>query len=536
MNLRVVAFALGRLCLILAASLAAPLLFALLAPGRPLLPPAHAPFVPPETGGLLVALLLSLALGVLLERASEGARDLQHAKEGFAIVAFGWLLLTALGAIPFFFWFLRDPAAPGGCCAIRAATDAWFETMSGFTTTGSTILRDIEALPRSLLLWRALTHWLGGMGMITLALAVFPALGVSGYQMFKGEVPGPTADRLRPRLAETAKILWGVYLLLTLAQTALLMAGGMDAFESLCHAFATLATGGFSTRNASIAAYGSAYIDWVVIAFMYLAGVNFLLHYRALRLRFDAHRGDDEFRLYTAVVLCASLLCAGTLLYRGISPAETARASWRSAPMEEAAFAAHLSREAGKVATAEGALRHSFFQVLSVTTTTGFATADFDLWPATLRFLLIALMFLGGCAGSTGGGIKMVRALITWKAILRTLRTVAQPRLVRSVKVNGRPMEDRDVAHIVVFVALTGALLFGATFLMTFFVDDLLTAGTAVVATLFNIGPGLSGVGAIENFAYLPLPAKWLLSFCMLVGRLELFTVLVFLLPSVWRK
>ncbi len=534
MNARVVSFALGRLCQVNAGCLALPLLFALLDPHTP--PARFGHLFPPETGGFLVGILASLVLGTLLVRQGDGGREIQHAREGFAVVAGGWLLLTALGAIPFAAWLHHAPAAPAPGDAARALSDAFFETMSGFTTTGATILSDVEALPRALLLWRALTHWLGGMGIITLALAVFPTLGVSGYQMFQSEVPGPTADRLMPRLAETAKILWGVYVLLTAAETLLLWLAGMGLFDALCHAFATLATGGFSTRNASIAAYASPAIDWIVLLFMYLAGVNFLLHWRALRGRLRESLADEEWRLYTGAVLAASLFCAGMLYWKGIAPPHEARAAFRANPLPAREFSAHLEREAAKVATAEGVLRHSLFQVLTVTTTTGFATCDFDVWPAPLRALLVLLMFMGGCAGSTGGGIKAVRVLVTARALVRDLRVAIQPRLLASLKVNGRPLGHREVYEIALFVIASLALVLGGTFAMSFFLPDLETAATAVVASLFNIGPGLAGVGAIENYGFVPLPGKWILALLMLAGRLELFTVLVFLLPSIWRR
>ncbi len=266
--------------------------------------------------------------------------------------------------------------------------------MSGFTTTGSTVLTDIEALPRGLLFWRALTHWLGGMGIITLALAIFPAMGVGGYQMFRGEVPGPSADRLRPRLRETAAILWGVYILLTGLMTLLLMLGGMNLFEGLCHAFATLATGGFSTRNASVGAFGSAYIDWVVTLFMFLAGTNFLIHYQVIfRRNWSALRRNREFHFYLGTVVLVTLVFTMILWLGGLPDASESATHFQVEAPGAGAHAAHVAAEAEKVVKLPDALRVAAFQVVAIVTTTGFGTADFDIWPRTLGLILVVLMF-----------------------------------------------------------------------------------------------------------------------------------------------
>lgn len=545
MKRRIVWFALGKLFQANAFILLFPLFIALLdelAMNRSLLrsdfrriPLLQGLDLQHEIWGFVTAILLSFLLGRWLVGKSGQIRELQHVREGFAIVSFGWIFMAALGAIPFAFYFYLTPDAPGYGSLFAAFTHAYFETMSGFTTTGSTILGDIEALPRSLLFWRSTTHWLGGMGIITLALAVFPILGVSGYQMFRGEVPGPSAERLQPRLAETAKILWGVYALLTLIETLLLLAGGMSLFDAVCHAFGTMATGGFSTRNASIAAYDSAFIQWVIILFMYLAGVNFLIHFRVLRGEFADLRQNEEFRIYTLLLLGSILLSTGFLFFGGLAPLENARQQYRHNPQPAVEFAERYQSEAEKVSTLEGALRHSAFQIIAVMTTTGFATCDFDLWPNLLRLLMVMLMFIGGCAGSTGGGIKVVRVWIACKAIFWELKSILQPRLIQSPKMDGQRMDDQQIRNVLVFV-LTSLLIFaGASLTMTLWIPDLKTAVTSVAATLFNIGPGLCGVGAVENYGWIALPGKWLLSFCMLVGRLEIFTVIVFFLPSTWK-
>lgn len=489
----------------------------------------------PAFSGFWIAIAAALLFGSVIAAALRRSSTAQTVREGFAIVTLGWMVLAAFGAIPFTVWFVSGSSDVTVAGFLRAYTDSVFEIMSGFTTTGSTILRDIEAVPRGLLFWRSLTHWLGGMGIVTLALVIFPAMGVSGYHMFKGEVPGPTTERLQPRLANTATILWGVYALLTFVQSLLLMAGGMDWFDALCHAFGTMATGGFSTKNASVGYYHSELIHWVTIVFMFLAGVNFLLHYNALRGNFTLFKTDREFRFYTTVTLAAILLSTIVLQVEGLPPAETSRTHFRHAPLPADDFDAHVRHEETKISSLYGSFRESAFQVVSIVTTTGFATADFDVWPNTLRMLLVVLMFFGGCAGSTGGGMKMIRVLVNLKAGWREIIKMAQPRIIRPIKVGDVPVEEARVGNIVSFFILFLTLSVFSALLLTLFTPDLVTAFTAVIACLANVGPGLAGVGAIENFAWMPIPGKWILIFNMLLGRLEIFTVLVLFRTKIWR-
>jgi len=442
---------------------------------------------------LLLSAVVTFVTGLGLLLCCKSDRELS-VREGFAIVTFGWIFYAVFGALPFLF----SGAIPG-------VIDALFETMSGFTTTGATILQNIEAVPQSLLLWRALTHWLGGMGIIVLSLAILPMLGVGGMQLFKAEVPGPTADRLKPRIQDTAKLLWGVYVILTGAETLLLMLGGMSFFEALCHSFATLATGGFSTRNASVGAYQSAYIDWVVIVFMFLAGANFSLHYHALRGRINEYWRSEEFRIYLGIVF-------GSIALLIIFNQGAAYDSW----LEN--------------------LRKSTFQAVSIMTTTGFGTADYELWPVLTQYLLVALMFVGGCAGSTGGGIKVARILLLFKHAHVQLFRLIHPRAVRIVKLGETPV-DRDVMQAILgFFALFTGVFVVASFLMAASGMDLVSAGAAVIATLSNIGPGLGSVGPVDNYAHIAPFGKLVLFTCMLLGRLELFTVLVLIFPTFWRK
>lgn len=486
----------------------------------------------PDVVGCIVAILFSTILGTALVVWLRDARELQGAREGFAIVALGWITLTLWSCLPLWFYLMHQTDAGWFACF----TDAYFEIMSGYTTTGATILTDIESVPRSLLLLRSLAHWLGGMGIITLAIAIFPSLGVSGYSMFRGEVPGPSKDKLRPRLAQTVSILWGVYVLFTGVETLLLWLGPMDLFEAVNHAFATMATGGFSTRNASIAAYDSHYVDWVITIFMYFAGINFLLHFRALRGDTQAMYKNPEFKFYNAVILAAIVVSTTILYVDGLTPREVAYEHYRNAPMSVEEFETHYAGESAKVESLYGSFRRASFQAVSIITTTGFATADFDIWPDFVAFLLVFLMFFGGCAGSTGGGMKMIRIMLVMKLAWTVLRKMTQSRLVAPVKIGSQVVDDNQLMNVMAFFILFTGLFIVTGLLMTLFVPDLTTALTCSIATIGNIGPGLAGVGAIENYSWIPIPGKWLLVFSMLLGRLEIFTVLIVLRPSIWRR
>lgn len=489
----------------------------------------------PEVIGFILAIVFSVIAGTALVILCRGGRYLQGIKEGYAIVTFGWFGLAFIAAIPLFLYFIAERGG-GFNGFVLSFTDAYFEVMSGFTTTGASILSDVESMPRSLLFLRALTHWLGGMGIITLAMVIFPAMGVSGYQMFRGEVPGPTKDRLRPRLAQTASVLWGVYLLLSVVETLLLLVGGMNLFDAVCHTFATMATGGFSTHNGSIAAYNSDFIQWVIIVFMYFAGINFLLHFRALRGDLNSLVKNKEYAFYTSVIVAAIIIITCVLYIHGLAPEESAAAHFRTSEMTAGEFHTHYVEQSSKIESLYDSFRVASFQALAITTTTGFTTADFDLWPNFLRFLLILLMFFGGCAGSTGGGMKMIRIMIVARTAFNELRKLTQPRLVAPVKIGDQTIDEPRVVNVVSFFILFVGLFVITTVLMTLFVPDFATAVACSIATIANIGPGLAGIGAVENYGWIPIPGKWILIFSMLLGRLEIFTVLIVLRPAVWRK
>ena len=449
----------------------------------------------PETNAFIVTILSALLLGCIGRWTfPTSSKDFEqmNAKDGLAVVGLTWIVLSGIGALPL--WLSS---------AVGSFTDAYFETASGFTTTGASILTDIESLPRGILFWRSLTHWLGGMGIVVLFVALLPSLGYNAYQLYRAEAPGMTAERIMPRIKETAKILWEVYLLLSLAETVLLMIGGMTFFDAACHTFGTMATGGFSTRNASIAAFGP-FVQWVIIVFMVFAGMNFMLHIRMLSGRPLSVFRNEEFRYYSGLILVLVPLFAVML--------------W-------------LGREI------EAPVRQAAFQVVSILTTTGFATADFNAWPHVLRFSLVVLMFIGGCGGSTGGGMKVSRIVLAVKTAVRSVQQAIFPSQVSAVRFNGRTIDRGLVTGAAAFFILYIMLFFAGTLLLLALERcDIVTALSASVASLSNIGPGLNMVGATQNYAWMSVPGKWVCVVLMLAGRLELYAILILFLPATWRK
>ncbi len=447
--------------------------------------------------GILVSGMITAAAGFFVYQRTKFQGDLTP-REGYAIVTFAWTATAIFGALP----YLITGAIPGVIPAI-------FESMSGFTTTGATVVTDIEALPHGILFWRSLTHWLGGMGIIVLAIAVLPYLGVGGMQLFRAEVPGPTPERLRPRITQTAKLLWAVYMGLTGIQIGAYLLGGMDWFDATTHTFSTLATGGFSTRNASFAAFSSPYLQWVTILFMYLAGVNFALHFRAASGRLDYFR-DVEWRFFTIVVLAAGVI--------------TSLANWIGGSY------------AGTGAGIELILREGLFQVVSLATTTGYVSADYELWVPAAQVILFALLFLGGMAGSTAGGIKAMRVLLILKQTGMELRKHLHPRAVLLARVGRHVVKEDVLANVIGFVILYLLITMAGIGAMAMLGIDLLTAIGASAATVGNIGPGLGAVGPTDNYGWMPGSALAILSFLMLIGRLEIYTVLLLLMPETWRQ
>lgn len=443
----------------------------------------------------LISMLLTVGVGLATFFLTRLDAEITP-REGYAIVTFSWVGAAVFGALPYLLTGTVDSVWSG-----------IFEAMSGLTTTGATVFGDIESLPHGILFWRSFTHWIGGMGIIVLAIAVLPYLGVGGMQLFRAEVPGPTPERLRPRITQTAKLLWLVYLGMTVLQTILYMFGGMDWFDATTHTFATLATGGFSTKNASMAAFSSPYIQWVTILFMYLAGINFALHFRAVTGRLAYFR-DVEWRFFTLVILGGAALIAGVnVLQGGAGPGG-----------------------------AERVIRDALFQATSITTTTGFVSADFEAWVPAAQGVLLALMFVGGMAGSTGGGVKAVRVLLLLKQAGMEIRKHLHPRAIFLARVGKHVVKEDVLANVIGFVLLYLLLILAGAVCMTFLGMDLLTALGASIATVGNIGPGFGDVGATDNYGWMSSPALAILSFLMLVGRLEIYTVLLLLLPDTWRR
>ncbi len=416
-------------------------------------------------------------------------------REGLCVTGYSWAAASVIGALPFYI---------SGC--VPSFADAFFETMSGFTTTGATIFSEIESLPRGILLWRSLTHWMGGMGIIVLSLAVFPFLGVSGMEMYKAEVPGVTAGKLTPRLHQTAIYLWSAYIFLTVSETILLMAGGMSLFDAFCHSCSTIATGGFSTKDSSIAYFTSPYIQWVIIIFMFLSGINFSLYFLLPQKKFHEIFSDEELRGYVSAAVISAVAIALCL---------------------------YLS---GTLSGLENILRSAAFHVVSVMTTTGFIVDDYDKWPEAAKCIIIILMFIGASGGSTGGGCKVSRFIIIARVMKAEARKLLHPRAVITPRMDGRPIPLATIGSSVAFFALYMATLFAGTLITAAYGIDLLTAFTGILTCLSNVGPGLSRLGAVENFAWLPEGVKWLMSFCMLAGRLELFAVFLLFMPDTYKK
>lgn len=449
--------------------------------------PAPAPFA------LFLSAALTLAVAAVGHVSTRGPVELSW-RDGIGVGTLGWIAAMLFGALPYLF-----------SGVIREPVSALFETISGFSTTGASVLATLEPLPKGILLWRATTHFLGGMGILVLCVAILPILGGGGMQLYRAEVAGPSKDRLTPRIASTAKLLWGVYALITLAEIVLLRLGGMPWFDSVCHSFATLATGGFSTRTASIAAYNSLYIEIVIVVFMLIGATNFALHYRLLRGDARGVFRDSELRFFMGFWLIGCLLV--TLV------------TWHSVYPSLGA-----------------ALRNSVFSFTSLSTTTGFATADFDQWPATAKMILLLAMLVGGCVGSTGGGIKHMRILVAFKKIARRVRLFMYPQAVMQIKVNGEAVEDDIVSMILGYIVLYLVTMAIAAAVMTVFTKDLLAAVSSVIATMGGVGPGLGLVGPMQNYGAIPAGGKLVLILCMLLGRLEFYTLLALFFPSFWKK
>jgi trk system potassium uptake protein TrkH len=479
MNVRGVLFLLGRLLLALAIVLLVPAVVAWALGGE-------------GAGIFFLSAAITGVAGIASELAFRQRGVFSFGRrEAFLLVSAAWVTASIVGALPYVLHKGPD-----------FVVDALFESASGFTTTGATILLDVESEPRGLLLWRSLTQWLGGMGIIVLGIAILPKLDVGGMQLLGAEAPGPVTEKLTPRIAQTAKTLWGIYAALTALEAGVLMWLGMGWFDAINHALTSLATGGFSTRNASVGAFGSGAIELVVALFMILAGINFALHFKLLRGKPLALFRDSELRVYLFVLAAATVAIGFNLVL------------------------------SGRVVEWGNALRLGLFQAATIVSTTGYATADFDAWPAFSRALLFALMFVGGCAGSTAGSVKVARAMIVVKKLAVELKRMVRPHAVLPVRFGRRAIPEEVVTSVTTFLLMYVSLFAAGGLVLAMFGIDLVTAYTAAAACLGNIGPGLEGVGPMQTYAPLPAPAKVVLIAMMLIGRLELYTMLVTLYLS----
>jgi len=458
--------------------------------------------------GILTAGIITIAVGFLFFFFNKTKNTNLQKKEGYLIVTLGWLILSFTGMLPYLF-----------SGTIPSVTNAFFETISGYSTTGSSILTDIESMPKGILFWRSATHWIGGMGIIVLTIAILPLLGIGGMQLFMAEAPGPSADKLHPRITDTAKRLWYIYVLLTLVEFLLLKVAGMTWFDAINHAMATMSTGGFSTKNSSIAFYNHMpWVQYIIIAFMFIAGTNFVLTYFALKGKIKKVLESEEFKYYLWGVVGVSAIVAITIVFHQDPNLQTS---------------IHHPFVYGKV---ESAIRHALFAVISVVTTTGFVSADFTSWSHFATGIFFALFFLGGSAGSTSGGIKIVRHIILIKNSLLEFKKSLHPKAIIPVRYDGKAVNQNIIFNILSFFVIYMLIFVLSTVILTFLDLDFISALGAAASSLGNIGPAIGTVSPVDNFNHLSMGAKWFCSFLMLIGRLELFTVLILFTPFFWRK
>ena len=442
----------------------------------------------------LYTMLICAAVGIVPTFALRPARKDMNAKDGMAVAGLSWLMFSAFGSLPFLF-----------SGAIPHVADAFFETVSGFTTTGSTILTEIESLPRSILFWRSFTHWIGGMGILIFTLALLPRLSGRTAHLARAESPGPTFSKLMPKMSDTAKVLYGIYMALTFLLAICLLLAGMGPYDALIHAFSTAGTGGFSSYNASIGAFNNPLIEWIIGIFMALFGVNFAVYFHLLRRETGQALRSEELWVYGGLIVTATVAIAFSILSQ----------------VEGGFFQA---------------LRLSFFQVAAISSTTGFTTADFNQWPFIAKGILVLLLCFGASAGSTAGGFKISRILLLLKSALREMRHTLMPRNVSVVRMDGKAVQEETLSQLGVYLFLYVMLGLAGGVLLTLEKIDLTSAFTASLTCLNNVGPGLNAVGPAENFAFFSVPAKYLLSFLMLAGRLEIYPILLLFSPALWKR
>jgi trk system potassium uptake protein TrkH len=447
-----------------------------------------------DAGALFEAGTITIVVGILFWKYKFKSNAIVNKREGYLIVAVGWLSMIVFGALPYYF---------SGVTA--SITDAVFESVSGLTTTGATIFTDIEFLPKGILVWRSLTQWVGGMGIIVLTVAIFPLLGIAGIELFGAEAPGPKSDKIHPRIKETAKRLWYIYVGLTGILFLLLMIEGMPFYDSLNHALTTMATGGFSIKNNSIAFYTSPLIQYTITLFMFIAGTNYTVLYFGFKRKWKNVLRSDEFKFYVTLVFLLAAIITFTIF------------SKTDYNLEES-------------------FRYGTFQMISILTTTGYVTDDYTSWSNGLTMIFFILLFVGACAGSTSGGIKLIRHLVFLKNTILEFKRILHPRAIIRMKIDGKMVAPRIMTHILVFLLVYLIAFIGGSVLVTILGMDFESSIGAVATSLGNVGPGIGTVGPVNNFSLVPIPAKWILSFLMLMGRLELFTILILFFPYFWRN
>ena len=458
--------------------------------------------------GILYAGLITIVLGFVMWFFNRNAEKNLQKKEGYLIVTFGWLILTLTGTLPY--------TLTG---SIPEFTNAFFETMSGYSATGATILTDIESMPKGMLFWRSATHWIGGMGIIVLTIAILPLLGIGGMQLFMAEAPGPSADKMHPRITETAKRLWLIYFSLTITEFLLLRIAGMGWFDAINHAMSTLASGGFSTKNASVAYWnGMPIVQYIIILFMFIAGTNFMITYFVFKGKWQRIFNNEEFKWYFFGTL--GIVIVITLLIVQFQDPTLQTTVAHPMPWGET----------------ESAFRHAGFQVIAILTTTGLITADYTMWNSFATMLIFSLFFIGGSAGSTSGGVKIVRHIMMIKSSLLELKKLLHPSAIIPVRYGGKAVNQSIIFNILSFFVLYMLIFILSAIILSFLGLDFVSAIGAAAASLGNVGPAIGSIGPVNNYAHLSIVAKWFCSFLMLIGRLELFTVLILLTPYFWKK
>lgn len=446
-----------------------------------------------DARSFLFTIILMLPLALFLRSVKVKDKEM-YEKEGFFTVGLSWIVISVIGALPF--------VISG---AIPSFVDSFFETVSGFTTTGATILSEIESLPRGILFWRSFTHWIGGMGFLIFILAIAPSLGSNTIYLLRAESPGPNPGKIVPRLKETAKILYIIYFVLTIIQTVLLMVAGLSFYDAIIHALGTAGTGGFSNMNSSVAAFNNPAVEWIITIFMILFGVNFALYFHALRGSIKSFFKSEELRYYLLMIGCAIVFITINI----------------------------LGFNGGRIGES---IRQSSFQVASIVTTTGYATVDFNLWPTLSKIIILILMISGAMAGSTGGGVKTTRIVIMLKSIRRAIDKILHPKIVKSVKMDGKVVEEEIISGVFLFLGAYAVIALIGMIIVSFDGFDLITTSTAVLTSISNVGPGFEMVGPTGNFSAFSALSKLVLSFCMLAGRLEIYPMLIMFSKSIWKR